>query len=337
MVHLIAEIKRIRENILQQKNIQSAFYLYINNERIDFELAGVESMSLLGYKGEQVSNDDINAIISAQSKKNQIDNNVFKLLGLYLACKGSDRLKMILDKKFHSSQIELKYLIYKVLPEQYRDKLILSLSSGQNNLIRYLLDEEPNIEELDEEIDTLLKSTIGINELVLMEDFLKMNNRVGYQNLTALEMVNQVIKNFPEAIKKIKHRRKGKNNFEFKDEYDVQDILYVMLKPLFPMLKEEDPIPKVGASSTRIDLILREKGVLIEVKMIKENDTDEAKFIKQLKEDIQSYHICQWMKTLICFVYDPFDKTKDRNNFYDLNGQQTINGKNFDVEVIVLK
>lgn len=337
MVHLIAEIKRIRENILHQRNIQSAFYLYINDEKIDFDLVGVESLSLLGYKGEQVSSDDINAIISARSKKNQIDNNVFKLLGLYLACDDSDQLKGILDSKFDSSQIELKYLIYKVLPEQYRDRLVLGLSKGRNNLTRYLLDEEPDVEKTNEEIDALLKSAIGINELVLIEDFLKINNRIGYQNLTALEMVSQVIKNFPEGIKKIKSRRKGKNNFEFKDEYDVQDVLYVMLKPLFPTLKEEDPIPKVGVSSTRIDLMLREKGILIEVKMIKENDTDEAKFIKQLKEDIQSYHICQWMKNLICFVYDPFDKTKDRNNFYDLNGQQTINGKTFVVEVIVLK
>ncbi|WP_262713093.1 PD-(D/E)XK nuclease domain-containing protein [Subsaximicrobium wynnwilliamsii] len=104
-----------------------------------------------------------------------------------------------------------------------------------------------------------------------------------------------MIDNFPEAIKQIKSRRKGKDAFQFKDEYDVQDVLYVMLKPVFPNMKAEDPVPKVGATSTKIDLILRQEKILIEVKMIKESDNDESKFIKQLKEDIQSYHVCQWM------------------------------------------
>ena len=43
--------------------------------------------------------------------------------------------------------------------------------------------------------------------------------------------------------------------FNLKMKYDVQDILYVMLKPVFPKMKAEDPIPKVGATSTKIDLI----------------------------------------------------------------------------------
>ena len=337
MVHLIEEIRRVREDILRQENIQSAYYYYISNENINFNLVGVESLSLKGYKKETVSKESIDAVITAQSKKNQIDNNVFKILGLFLACEDFNKLKEILESKFRSSTTQLRYLIYKAFPKQYRDKLVESLSKDQDNLVKYLLEEACDLREVDAEINAMIKSSIGINELVLLEDYLKINNRIGYQNLTALEIIYQVIENFPEAIKKIKNRRKGKKVYEFKDEYDVQDILYVMLKPLFPSLKEEDPIPKVGVNSTKIDLINREEGILIEVKMIKESDVDESKFIKQLKEDIQSYHLCQWMNSLICFVYDPFDKTKDRNNFYDLNGQQTIQGKTFTVEVIVLK
>lgn len=337
MVHLIEEIRRVRENILQQENIQSAYYSYINDKKIDFELVGIESLSLKGYKKEIVSKENIDAVIAGQSKKNQINNNVFKLIGLFLACKDSNKLKDILESKFRSNTSEIRYLIYKAFPKEYREELVESLSKDQDNLIKYLLEENCDLKDVDAEIDAITKSAIGISKLVLLEDYLKMDNRIGYQNLTALQIIHQVIQNFPEAIKKIKNRRKGKDDYQFKDEYDVQDILYVMLKPLFPSLKEEDPIPKVGVNSTKIDLIHREEGVLIEVKMIKESDSDESKFIKQLKEDIQSYHLCQWMKNLICFVYDPFDKTKDRNNFYDLNGQQTIQGKTFTVEVIVLK
>lgn len=88
-----------------------------------------------------------------------------------------------------------------------------------------------------------------------------------------LELIKLIIGNFPEAIKEIKSRRKGKDVFQFKDEYDVQDILYVMLKPVFPKMKAEDPIPKVGATSTKINLILLQEKILIEVKMIKERET----------------------------------------------------------------
>ena len=57
-------------------------------------------------------------------------------------------------------------------------------------------------------------------------------------------------------------------------------------------------------------MILREEGVLLEVKMIKDSDTNERAFIDQLKNDIQSYHTCEWLKYLIFFVYDPQGKNK---------------------------
>ncbi|MBK8279492.1 MAG: hypothetical protein IPK94_04830 [Saprospiraceae bacterium] len=119
------------------------------------------------------------------------------------------------------------------------------------------------------------------------------------------------------------------------DEYDVQDISYVILKSIFPNLREEDPIPKVGGKSTKIDLILREEKILIEVKMIKAKDSNETHFIEQLKADFESYHECKWLRKLFCFVYDPYKKTRDISNFNDLNGERTKGEHNFNVEVIV--
>jgi hypothetical protein len=116
----------------------------------------------------------------------------------------------------------------------------------------------------------------------------------------------------------------------------VQDVLYVILKSIFPTLRDEDPIPKVGAKSTKIDLILRNEKILIEVKMIKAKDSNETHFIEQLKVDFESYHECQWLDKLFCFVYDPFKKTKDLSNFNDLNGERKKGNHSFDVELIVV-
>ena len=74
---------------------------------------------------------------------------------------------------------------------------------------------------------------------------------------------------------------------------------------------------------------------MIEVKMIKVSDDDEKPFVEQLKNDIQSYYRYPFLKDLLVYVYDPQSKTKDVQNFYELNGIQEIQGIRFNVEVIV--
>lgn len=148
--------------------------------------------------------------------------------------------------------------------------------------------------------------------------------------------VMQILKNFGNAIKKItKKRRKDHKSFEIVDEYDVQDLLYVILKSVYPKLITEDPIPKVGSKSTKIDLILREQGILIEVKIINATGNSENSIIDDLKKDIESYHVCQWLKTLICFVYDPQNLIKDNHSFRQLEGERTKNGRTFEVKMVI--
>ena len=122
-------------------------------------------------------------------------------------------------------------------------------------------------------------------------------------------MARDVLNNFSNAIQKtIRGRRLNHPNFKIEDEYDVQDILYVILKSTFPNLRDEDPIPKAGGKSTKADLIVKEEKILIEVKMMKAKNSNETHFIEQLKVDFESYHESRWLKKLFCFVYDPYKK-----------------------------
>ena len=61
----------------------------------------------------------------------------------------------------------------------------------------------------------------------------------------------------------------------------------------------------------------------------------DSKEFKQLKIDINDYAAWNELKHLLVFVYDPFNKTSNKNNFYDLNGHKSINGTEFDVTVFV--
>lgn len=142
---------------------------------------------------------------------------------------------------------------------------------------------------------------------------------------------------FSNSIQKIiTNRRKGHVNFEINDEYDVQDLLYLILKATFPNLKDEDPIPKVGGKSTKIDLIIRKENILIEVKMLKKSDRDELKIIEELKIDFESYHECHWLKKLFCFIYDPYKRTRDKSNFNELSGIRKKGIHEYDVEIILV-
>ena len=148
--------------------------------------------------------------------------------------------------------------------------------------------------------------------------------------------VTQILNNFGNAVKKItQERRVSHPSFKIADEYDVQDLLYVILKSVYPKLIAEDPISKVGSKSTKIDLILREQGILIEVKIINVMGNSENKIIDDLKKDIESYHVCQWLKILICFVYDPQNLIKDNHNFKQLEAPRTKNEHTFDVKIVI--
>ena len=146
----------------------------------------------------------------------------------------------------------------------------------------------------------------------------------------------QILEEFGNAVKKITQtRRKDHISFNIIDEYDVQDLLYVILKSVYPKLITEDPIAKIGSKSTKIDLILRGQGILIEVKIINTTGNSENKIIDDLKKDIESYHANKGLKTLICFVYDPQNLIKDEHNIKQLEGQRTKIEHTFEVKIVI--
>ena len=344
MVYLRKIIKENRIKLLHNKSIELVAYLAITSpnelQQTEFELMPDEKIALNGYKHEIVDPENIASIISKPPIKGiDATTNIYKLAGLYLA---SD--VMIKDKlleKYSSSDLKQKYFLSKIEPSLIenlkKDIVIESSSQPTSVLIKQILElENVNETDLDIALQKTLKSDIDIQSQILLEDLEASLLKIKYINKNAEEIIRDILNNFSNAIQKIiKNRRKDHPDFNVKDEYDVQDILYVVLKSIFPLLKDEDPIPKNGGSSTKIDLILRNEKILIEVKMLGINDKNEINFIKQLKEDIESYHECQWLGKLFCFIYDPYKKTKDKANFQELNGNRTKASHNFNVEMII--
>lgn len=348
MVYLREYIEKLRHDLLKGQDLTIlAYHFASDNGNVDAftgSLTGDEAIAAKGYRGKSSTDTEVGVVVSKKPYKGfGITDNIYKLIGIHLASGG--RLEEQVRQKFHNSSLKSKYFISKCLPE-YTEDLKAQLASGEakaplHTLLNVLLGVKADEVIQDEVLYRFVTEADDVADLLLLEDLEKYLLsqavvRETFVNKSAKQLIQEVLQNFREANKKVtKDRRKDHQEYEINDEYDVQDLLYTILKSIFPSIKEEDPTPKVGIKSNKIDLILREKGILIEVKMIKEADQSEKKYVEELKNDIQSYHQCQWLQHLICFVYDPFEKIRSKQHFYDLNGVQSINGKEFEIDVIV--
>lgn len=347
MVYIEELAKKYKVELLADKTVQAICYFYVADKqnlpkKLDSNLGDEESLAVKGYLGIKPTDEEIQVIIGRKPIK-QLDytKNIFKLLGIHLASGGliSEKVKT----KFNESHLKYKYMISRVLPE-YLEQLKKHLQTSDNEtpyseIFSFMFLNQP-CEDIERFVSQLTSQEVDVIDLLLIEDLrqnlIAREFATKYQNLTALEMIRQVLLEFGNSVKKItRDRRKGHDSFQINDEYDVQDLLYVMLKPLFPKLTIEDPVQKVGMASTIVDLSVREEGIIVEAKMIKRTDSDEKKFISQLKNDIESYYIYPCLKELLVFVYDPENKTNDIQNFYSLNGMRENKGIRFNVEVFV--
>lgn len=344
MVYLKELLKENKERLIQFSNLEAAAYLSLTDsfefENYSFRLTPEEEIAVKGYKGLNCDSNEIRSIINQPPKKGMSAlTNIYKLAGLYLCDKA-----LLMEKyksRYDIGNIKEKYFLAKVessFVNLLKSEIERAQPSDINTLVKRILGVN-NISdtEINKSLLNVVANDIDIQTLLILEDLEKVLLKVSYINIEAEEMVRLILNNFSNAAQKIiRNRRKGHECFVIEDEYDVQDLLYVILKSVFPHLKDEDPTPKNGGKSFRIDLILRDEEILIEVKMLKAKDTSETKFIDELKVDFESYHESKWLKKLFCFVYDPYKKTRDIANFHDLNGHRTKGKSSFNVEVIVV-
>jgi len=135
-----------------------------------------------------------------------------------------------------------------------------------------------------------------------------------FETTNFLKKVLDICDRFPDSLRTFKKRRRNKESYEIKDEYDIQDIFEAYLSLFFDDIKTEDPMPRVGDSSSTIDFLLADCGIGIELKT-----TIAGKEKKHLKEDLikdmTDYRAHPGIKQLVFFIYDP-DKKVDRSSFF---------------------
>lgn len=96
------------------------------------------------------------------------------------------------------------------------------------------------------------------------------------------------------------------------NEYHVQDLLWVILAPLFPDLEDEENLPSLGHKHPRYDLGIPSLHLIVEVKFIRRgSQASFAKIIEEIAAD-HSLYISSGSryKKIIAFVWDDSASTE---------------------------
>lgn len=346
MVYL-EKIEWLKEKYLNNELVKY-YYNYIKGIQNDIVSVqgkiNVKQLALYGYAGQKIDGEKIKTILLQNNIIMGGRINTYELLGIYLLDTNNENIKKDIEEKFAQVDLKLKFIIANVM-DIYKNKLLELLKlkrdlSPIEQIIKYILDEKfytINVEKYAEYIE----KTEDFEDLIILEKFAYKRSLNDINIVTPKDNIVSILNNFHNANKVItRDRRKDHNEYIIKDEYDVQDLLNVIFKSIYPTIVPEENTPKVGGTTARADFIFKEFEIVLEIKMIKEKDRDEKEFIRQIKEDIQSYYRYE-PKYMIFYIYDPLDKTKDEQSFKDLEKKIKYQDKEsvneIETEIIVIR
>ena len=119
-----------------------------------------------------------------------------------------------------------------------------------------------------------------------------------------LQRVERICSRFHRVAKRLGECRKGKTPFVISDEYDVQYLLYALLKIDFDDVRPEEWTPSYAGGSSRMDFLLKKERIVLEAKITREDHKDKE-IGNELVQDIARYKQNPDCSTLICLAYDP--------------------------------
>jgi hypothetical protein len=150
------------------------------------------------------------------------------------------------------------------------------------------------------------------------------------------DLLVRLITGVPRAMYPLTTRRKGAQSLSFSNEYDVQDLLHVLLRPWVKDIRPEEYTPSYAGKSTRMDFLLPEHKTVVELKFVR--DVTHGKHVGQeLQIDIGHYRQHPHCDRLWCVVFDQSNCLPNRDGLIrDLQGVHRQDDKAVDVKVMVI-
>jgi len=140
---------------------------------------------------------------------------------------------------------------------------------------------------------------------------------------------------FMESVRYLNTRRTEGAILRLESEADVQDAVFLMLRPWVRDLVPEDPTGKVGNRFTIKDFFSKEHRCVVEAKSIRDRDHGRS-ISKELHDDIESYRHHDHCDEIIFFIYDPNTHIPDAQALKRaIHAERVYDGKRLAVTVIV--
>lgn len=138
--------------------------------------------------------------------------------------------------------------------------------------------------------------------IAILKAFLEINPKTS--SIDYVETLEGIFERFHICARQLKRRHDGRPTLDIKDEYDVQDLLNVLLRLHFDDVRPEEWTPSYASCCNRMDFLLNDKEIAIEVEMTRSGLKDKE-LGEQLIIDIAKYKEHPKCKTLYCYVFDP--------------------------------
>lgn len=205
-----------------------------------------------------------------------------------------------------------------IVPKSYQKPEQSFLDSGGRKIYSYLDSLSRDIEK-DQYIPPDLTKQSNSAEISLLIP-------------SPLEHIIGICDNFHKVVEQLKSRHDKRVTLDINDEYDVQYLLHSLLHLYFTDIRPEEGTPSSAAKCSRVDFLLKNENIVIEVKKTRDGLTAK-KVSDELIADIHRYQSHQNCKTLICFVYDP-DRRISNPRGVELDLMDRKYG-DFDVHVLI--
>jgi hypothetical protein len=136
------------------------------------------------------------------------------------------------------------------------------------------------------------------------------------KKMNPVNTVMELLKRFHLVARQLNERYKQRPTLKIDDEYDVQDLLHVLLRLHFDDIRPEEWTPSYGGGASRMDFLLKKEQVVVEAKMTRPG-LGAKQVSEQLIIDAAKYKEHPNCRTLVCFVYDPSGLVKNPRGVED--------------------
>jgi hypothetical protein len=142
----------------------------------------------------------------------------------------------------------------------------------------------------------------------LLSGELRTQNSVGAvefaaEHLDAVAVVVELGKKFRTVERALRRRHANRQTILVTDEYDAQDLLRALLVAFFDDVRDEEWTPSIAGAAARIDFVLPEFGLAIEIKYSRRG-LDAKKLGEELIVDRDRYQARKDVSHLVCLVFD---------------------------------